>query len=297
MKENKGRCEERGKFFSIFGSFHFHFSLPSRESSFSELLGNKKNWKSENFDLFSFLRITNERCSTHLTSFVSWLSTSFNYIWYTIHRQRRCYVRSWNEKSIVVHWELLASRGIVTHLCNSEVDNERRVLWIGQWATSGVVTTEVGSTVDDDTLDWYAETAIQSNCAVGLQCLLDTVDQAIVLTICSSLTDISTQAGTCVIQWVDEAEWSCSSSTTGSQVSDEVTPELCLLVNSSQEDLFVDVLEGEVEGLCWEISDDIGQITTPESTKSLLLWNTDETVDDTWRKFCKCEFLRLEIFN
>jgi hypothetical protein len=166
------------------------------------------------------------------------------------------------------------------YLSNTEVDNEWRVLWIRQRTAGSVVATEVGSTVDDDTLNGHAEATVQANDTVGLQCLLDTVNQAIVLTICSSLADISTQASTGVIQWVDEAEGGGSSSTTGSQVSDEVAPELCLLVNTAQEDLFVDVLEGEVEGLGREVSDDVGQVTTPEGAEALFLWNTDEAIDD-----------------
>lgn len=39
------------------------------------------------------------------------------------------------------------------------------------------------------------------------------------------------------VQWVDEAEGSSASSTTGSQVTHEVTPELSVLVNTTQENL------------------------------------------------------------
>jgi hypothetical protein len=43
---------------------------------------------------------------------------------------------------------------------------------------------------------------------------------------------------------------------------------------------FVLVLEGEVERLSWEVSDDIGQVTTPESEESLLLGNSDKAVNN-----------------
>lgn len=129
-------------------------------------------------------------------------------------------------------------------------------------------------------MNGHAEATVQADGSVGLQSLLDAVDQASVLTVSVSFADISAQAGTSVIQWVDEAERGGSSGTTGSQVSDEVAPELRLLVNAAQEDLFVDVLEGEVEGLGREVSDDVGQITAPEGGEALLLWNTDEAIDD-----------------
>lgn len=170
-----------------------------------------------------------------------------------------------------------------SYLSNTEVDDEWRVLGVGQRTASCVVATEVGSTVDDDTLNGHAESTVQSNDAIGLHGFLETVNQAVVHAVSCSLADISTQASTGVIQWVDEAERCGSSSTTGSQVADEVTPELRLLVNTAQEDLFVDILEGEVEGLSREVSDDIGQVTAPESSESLLLWNTDEAIDDACR--------------
>lgn len=170
-----------------------------------------------------------------------------------------------------------------TYLCNSEVDDEWRVLWIGQGTASCVVATEVGGTVDDDTLDGHAEATVQSSDTIRLHCLLDAIDETSILTVSIPLTDISTQTSTSVIQWVDEAERGGSSGTTGSQVSDEVAPELCLLINTTQENLFVDILEGEVKGLGWEVSDDVGQVTTPESSEALFLWNTDEAIDDAWR--------------
>jgi hypothetical protein len=170
-----------------------------------------------------------------------------------------------------------------SYLSNTEVDNEWRVLGIRQRTASCVVATEVGGTVDDDTLNGHAEATVQSSDAIGFHGLLETIDQAVVLTICCSLTDISTQASTGVIQWIDEAEGGGSSCTTGSQVSEEVAPELCLLVNTAQEDLFVDILEGEVKGLSREISDDVGQVSAPEGSETLFLWNTDEAIDDACR--------------
>ena len=40
-------------------------------------------------------------------------------------------------------------------------------------------------------------------------------------------------------------------------------------------------LEGKVEGLCGEVPDDIGQVTSPEGGKALLCCNTGKAVHDT----------------
>lgn len=58
---------------------------------------------------------------------------------------------------------------------------------------------------------------------------------------------------------------------------------MSVLVNATQEDLLVLVLEGEVQGLCGEVTDDIGEVTTPESSDSLFLGDTDEAVDNTYK--------------
>lgn len=56
-----------------------------------------------------------------------------------------------------------------SYLCNGPRDDEWSVLWIGQDTLGGIVETEEGSTIDDDTLDWYAETAVQSSQTVGFE--------------------------------------------------------------------------------------------------------------------------------
>jgi len=87
--------------------------------------------------------------------------------------------------------------------------------------------------------------------------------------------------GTGEVQGVDKAEGGGTSSTTRGQIGQEPPPELCLLVNSTHEDLLVDILEGEVQGLCGEVTDDIGQVTTPIGRHTLLLGNADECIHNT----------------
>lgn len=106
------------------------------------------------------------------------------------------------------------------------------------------------------------------------------------------------------VQWVDKAQRSGTSSTTGGQVTDEVTPELGVLVNTTQEDLQRDkihgyirnqifrgwgiapyllvlVLEGKVQSLSWEISNNVGQVTAPVCSNTLFLWNADKAINHT----------------
>ena len=47
------------------------------------------------------------------------------------------------------------------------------------------------------------------------------------------------------------------------------------------EDSLVEVLEREVENLGWEIADDIGEVTSPESSESLFSVHTNEAVADS----------------
>jgi len=81
------------------------------------------------------------------------------------------------------------------------------------------------------------------------------------------------------VKGIDEAEGCCSSSTTRSQVTQEVAPELCIFVDTAQENLLVLVLESKVEGLCGKVPNDVGEITTPVAKESLLSRDADKTVD------------------
>lgn len=167
------------------------------------------------------------------------------------------------------------------YLCNTPWDEESGILGIGQHALSSIEATEIGSTIDNNSLDRNIESTVQSNEAIRLDGLLQAINETVVLTFTSSSADISSQTCTSEIQGVDKAQWCCTSSTTGSQVTQEITPELRLLIDSTQENLFVDILESKVQGLCGEITDDIGQVTSPESHETLFLGNTDEAIDDT----------------
>lgn len=166
-------------------------------------------------------------------------------------------------------------------LGNHEGDDEGRVSGVREHALGRVEESKVGSSVDDNTLNGDTEPAVEPNEPVRLEDLRETVPETTELSLSSSLTNVGSQSSTGKVEWVDEAETRRSCSTTGSQVTNKVSHELSVLVNSTQKHLLVLVLEGEVEGLSREVPDDIGHVTSPERKDTLLLGNSDEAVNHT----------------
>lgn len=145
---------------------------------------------------------------------------------------------------------------------------------------SRVVYSEVRSPVDDDTLHGHVEALVQTPHAIGFVDLRQAVSQTLELSAGAGLSDISGQTGTGEVEGVHEAERRGSGGTARGQVSGKVPPELGTLVDAVEEDLLVLILEGKVEGLGGEISDDIGEVTSPEGDEALLLGDADHAVDD-----------------
>lgn len=144
---------------------------------------------------------------------------------------------------------------------------------------SSIEETEVGSSVEEDTDDGDLETLVESTSTVSSGDLPEAVDETTELSVCSA-SDVSSQSGSGEVEWVHNAKRSRTSSTSGHAVSDEELAWLGLWVVWA-EDLLVGVLEGEVEGLSWEVSDDVGQVSSPERGSSLLGLDSSEAVADT----------------
>lgn len=105
------------------------------------------------------------------------------------------------------------------------------------------------------------------------------------------------------VEWVDKAERSGTSSTTGGKVSNKVAHKLGVLVNTAEENLLVLVFEGKVQSLGREVSNDVGEVTTPEAEESLFFWNAHKTIYHTWKinvficnscSFCKNKYIFFE---
>ncbi|GMR42213.1 hypothetical protein PMAYCL1PPCAC_12408, partial [Pristionchus mayeri] len=139
---------------------------------------------------------------------------------------------------------------------------------------------EISGTVDDDTLDGDEESSVETDGSVGL----DDLDQAISKTLelsAVALSDVSTKTGSGEVKGVDEAEGGGSGGSSGSKVSGEELPEVLLLVQTLEEDLLVGILEREVQGLGREVTDDVGEVSTPQGGEALLLGDSHEHIDDT----------------
>lgn len=144
---------------------------------------------------------------------------------------------------------------------------------------SSIEETEVGSSVEEDTNDGDLETLVESTSAVLLGDLFEAIDEPVELSV-SSASDVSSQSGSGEVEWVHNAKRSRTSHTSRHAVSDEELAWFGLWVEWA-EDLLVGVLEGEVEGLSWEVSDDVGQVSSPERGSSLLGLHSSEAVADT----------------
>mmetsp|Transcript_28542 Transcript_28542/g.69173 ORF Transcript_28542/g.69173 Transcript_28542/m.69173 type:complete len:380 (+) Transcript_28542:39-1178(+) len=137
---------------------------------------------------------------------------------------------------------------------------------------------EVGSTVRDDTNNRDTNTVVKTSNTRRGDGLLDTVRQTIELGLSS--TDIRGKTGTGVIQGVDDHEGSGSGKTSRGDVDHEELGEFSVLVGFGEHGLD-SILESKVEGLGREVTDDVGEVTTPESLDSLFLGDTGEAVNDT----------------
>ena len=127
----------------------------------------------------------------------------------------------------------------------------------------------------------HVEASVQTNEAVALEHLHQAVTQTVELALSAALADIGGQTSSGKVKWVHEAQRGSTSRATGGQVASKVTPELGLLVNAAQEHLLELVLEGKVKRLGGEVSDNVGQVASPEGQHALFLGNSDKGIDDT----------------
>ena len=73
--------------------------------------------------------------------------------------------------------------------------------------------------------------------------------------------------------------WDCAY-TTGGQVSSHPLP-VSIAIFLERKHRFVGVAEGEVEGLRWEVADDVGRVASPEGSEAFAVESTAEAVADT----------------
>mmetsp|Transcript_6305 Transcript_6305/g.18772 ORF Transcript_6305/g.18772 Transcript_6305/m.18772 type:complete len:387 (-) Transcript_6305:69-1229(-) len=138
---------------------------------------------------------------------------------------------------------------------------------------------EVDTAVGDDANHRHAEAVVETHEAAGaLGSLHEAVDEAVEL--CLAGSDVRGETSTRVVEGVDHAEGARARKAARRHVDGKVGPELRLRVRLGEEALDR-VLEGEVEGLRREITNDVGQVAAPESAEALLLVDADKAVRDS----------------
>ena len=160
-----------------------------------------------------------------------------------------------------------------------------------------VVHAEVQTTVDHNTQNGRTETTVETSNTIGGKGLLVYIDQTVELTGTSTLGTLGVvgETSTGVVEGVDEEErsgtgglmtdqqcaksWAKLTYTTGSQVAHHPLSITVSLLLESEHGL-VGVAESEVEGLCREITDDVGGVTTPQRHDTFGLSGSAEAVHD-----------------
>jgi hypothetical protein len=161
-----------------------------------------------------------------------------------------------------------------------------------------VVHTEVQTTVDDDTSDGRTETTVETSDTIRGEGLLVDIDQAVELTLTTSLGVLVVvgETGTGVVERVDEEEGSSTGSlkkladsfadrdrrtyTTRGQVTSHPLG-ISITVLLEGEHRLVGVTESEVQCLGGEVTDNVGSITTPQRCNTLVGNGSSETLHDT----------------
>ena len=93
-------------------------------------------------------------------------------------------------------------------------------------------------------------------------------------------TDVGSEPRAREVERVDEEQRHRARSAASAQVPQEEAPELLVLVDAADEEGLELVLEGEVERLCGEISNDVREVAAPEGEEALLPRDADEAVYD-----------------
>eukprot|EP00756_Hemistasia_phaeocysticola_P012151 Hpha_TRINITY_DN15176_c0_g12::TRINITY_DN15176_c0_g12_i3::g.127850::m.127850 len=156
--------------------------------------------------------------------------------------------------------------------------HETQVVLVRVQPHDGVEGSELHTTVRDDTRHTHTETVVQTQHTLrALRGLHDAVTQTVegLLT----ATDVRRQTRPRVVQGVHDAQTAGTRGTTGRQVHGEELPELRLRV-VLREHLLDGVLERQVERLGGEVTDHVGEVTTPERRQTLLLVDAREAVTD-----------------
>jgi len=141
-----------------------------------------------------------------------------------------------------------------------------------------IVKTKVHTTVDEDTDARDDEASVDTGNTVGGEGLLVDIDETVVLSLTGGRLVVVGQSGTGKVERVDDGERERTSKTTGCDVDGELLP-LWGILGAGEHSLDA-ILEGKVECLGWEVSEDVGQVTSPEGDDTFGLEGSGGAVDD-----------------
>jgi hypothetical protein len=186
-----------------------------------------------------------------------------------------------------IKWIRDDTSGDGNDLSESPLDEEMLLsVVIEQDNFTGIEHTEVRGSVCDDTDDGNTETVVELTDSVFGH-LGEAINESSEFSL-SSGTDISGESSSSEIKRIDEAKGSGTSGSTGSAVTDEEHTWLFLWV-IWVEGLLVEIFASEVQGLGWEISDDVSKISSPEGTDTLFSDDSLEAISDTVVSVFNCD--------
>jgi len=141
-----------------------------------------------------------------------------------------------------------------------------------------IVETEVHAAIHENTHAGNHESSVQTLNTVGFERLLVDVDEAVVLAFAAFALGVVGQTGSGVVERVHEQEGQRTGATAGQNVGGELLAVGGVFRNVESRLDFI--LEGEVERLRREVTQAVGQISSPQRVDALALDRADGAVDD-----------------
>lgn len=128
---------------------------------------------------------------------------------------------------------------------------------------------EPKTTVDNNTNNGGNKATVETSNTIRGERLLKDVHEALVLTLATSgVLDVVGKTNTGVVERVEKEEFGGTSGSTRGKITDHPPPVTVTLLLKG-EHRFVGIAESEVQGLSWEVTDNIRGITAPEGGSTL----------------------------
>merc|ERR1719309_1223066 len=138
---------------------------------------------------------------------------------------------------------------------------------------------KVHATVDEDTNSRDGEASVQALDAIRFECLSIDINETIELALTTLTLGVIGKPGSGIVKRVHKQKRHSTSSTTASNVGGKF-PGIAGVFWTSKNSLD-GILEGKVKSLCREVSEDIGQVSSPEGVNTLSLQYPLGAVNDT----------------